>query len=435
MKFFKRVLPLFLCAVACASAFAGCAAGRSTQLGKPQEAARLDYSAREGEDFIAVSQSAERFAAKFASAALQGADAGTNYAVSPVSAYMALAMAGACANGQTREEIITALGVSYQTLESGFSDFYRSVVSEHKSDLGKVTGVVAPANSVWLNEGTAFKQDCLQTLADKYYSYSYSADFAHGNQSANLAVRNFVKKQTKGSVDVDFNLPTDTLFTILNTLYLKDVWNAKGDKLPFTQADYGFANSDGTTSDTRLWQGYYRAGRAYETDTYSAFYTTTNMSLKFKFILPRSGYTVNDVFTAETLAEVNAIEEYDAYDHENRLHYNTRCLFPEYAASYDGEINAILKESFGITSLFSQNADFSSLSDDALSCGRVRHVAKLEVNRRGIEGAAVTVPSAGAPGPGEYEEVYRDFVVNRAFGFIVTDWYGTTLFSGIVNKV
>lgn len=39
---------------------------------------------------------------------------------------------------------------------------------------------------------------------------------------------------------------------------------------------------------------------------------------------------------------------------------------------------------------------------------------------------------AGTSAPPQ-EEVYRDFVVDRAFGFVLTAPNGTTLFSGVVN--
>ena len=60
------------------------------------------------------------------------------------------------------------------------------------------------------------------------------------------------------------------------------------------------------------------------------------------------------------------------------------------------------------------------------------------MNERGIEGAAVTVmtfPGAGDPGPDPYEDVFLDFVVDGAFGFILSDPYGVTLFSGVVNRL
>ena len=66
----------------------------------------------------------------------------------------------------------------------------------------------------------------------------------------------------------------------------------------------------------------------------------------------------------------------------------------------------------------------------------VIHKCALEVNKRGIEGAAVTaVIGDGAAGAPIYQNVYHDYVVDRAFGFVVTDGYGTVLFSGVVNTI
>ena len=78
----------------------------------------------------------------------------------------------------------------------------------------------------------------------------------------------------------------------------------------------------------------------------------------------------------------------------------------------------------------------NELTDEKVVCEKVQHITELTVDRRGIEGAAVThIPTAGAPGPGKYTRVEFDFIVDRAFGFIITDRYNTTLFSGVVNEI
>jgi serine protease inhibitor len=118
------------------------------------------------------------------------------------------------------------------------------------------------------------------------------------------------------------------------------------------------------------------------------------------------------------------------------LHY-TRVFFPEYEASFDGDIADTLKEEFGIEDIFDfEKCDFSNITDDPIACTGVVHKAYLEVNKSGIEGAAVTcIPNDGAAGPGKYEEVYHYFVVDRAFGFVLTDGYGAVLFCGVVNSI
>lgn len=119
------------------------------------------------------------------------------------------------------------------------------------------------------------KKDCINTLADKFYCYSYSADFSGDNKGANKEVRKFVKEQTHNLIDRDFDLSEDTLFTLINTLYIKDVWNDTGKDIPFAAGQYSFVESDGNVKSANLLQGYYERGRVVETDTYTHFYVTT----------------------------------------------------------------------------------------------------------------------------------------------------------------
>ena len=68
-------------------------------------------------------------------------------------------------------------------------------------------------------------------------------------------------------------------------------------------------------------------------------------------------------------------------------------------------------------------------------CTRVQHVTDLTVDKTGIEGAAVTVVADEATSVPPRETIYEDFVVDRAFGFLITDINNVALFSGAVNKL
>ena len=135
--------------------------------------------------------------------------------------------------------------------------------------------------------------------------------------------------------------------------------------------------------------------------------------------------------------DINDIDNYLEVDHERKEINHTRCFFPEFKAEYDKDIKNILKSKFGIYSLFEMaSCNLSNITDDDAYCSAVIHKCSLNVNKHGIEGAAVTaLPMAGAPGPGEYVDVYYDFIVDRAFGFMITDSSGVILFSGVINKL
>ena len=405
----------------------------AVELGAPKKAEPLSWSETTAMD-PALGDAAKQFAAEFSAEAVKGLT--ENTAVSPISVYFALGLAAECAAGATREELLSAMKTDYNTLKNGYSDLYRSLIEEYKTNTGSIAGRLEFGNSIWLQEGVSFKDECIKTLSDDYFCYSYAADFMGENKKANDAVRDFVKQQSRDLIDKDFLLPEETVFTLINTLYLKDVWNLYGDDLPFAAGEYTFTQTDGQTKSVRLLQGYYTFGRAYEEETFTHYHTDTYHGYRLKFLLPKDGHTAEEIFTAENLALINEMTDYRVRDDENMIEYHTRCLFPEYRASYDEDIRSILQK-FGIYKLFSEEeCELTNLTDTKVRCEGVQHAAALNVNRKGIEGAAVTViPGAGAPGPSEYTVVEQDFVLDRAFGYLVTDPYGNVLFSGIVNEL
>lgn len=409
-------------------------AGRSTLL-RAAETTGFSYTEREDENYLAVQEGAEDFAACFASAALEEAAlSGTeNAVVSPISVYMGLSLAAASSAGETKEELLSALGVTEETLGEGVSILWRSLNRE----LGK-TGDITLSNGIWLDKSTPFVEETLDLLAEDYYCNSYSADFAGDNEAANRALSQYIKDETKGLIDADLALSPETVFSLVNTLYLKDTWNEYGDDIARTE-ERTFTQGNGEEVLRRLLQGDYSMGRAYKGENYTSYHTSTMHGFRITFLVPQDGATLSEVMTAQNIAEVSAREDWNATDEENRIHYYTRCLFPEFEGGCEGDVSPVLKEEFGVEKLFDRKqSDLSALTGktSGVYCTEAQHVATLKVDRKGIEGAAVfVIPGAGEAGPDEYEAVYEDFLVDRAFGFVLADSYGTTLFAGVIHEV
>ena len=435
MKRTVTVMCAILCIIATLCICSGCAMSGATLLAAPASAETLSYDERQSKELESLSAAANAFAAEFSCAAYAryGSE---NMAVAPVSVYTTMALAAQCASGDTRSELLAALGVTQERLQSDFSLLYRSLTAEYKDDFGKISCKSELSDSIWIDDSANVKQSCLDMLAEKFFCYPYQADFDGDNRGANRAVREFVKERTRKLIDKDFDMGTDTLFAIVNVLYLKDVWNEYGKDLGFAEGRYSFTEGDGTVESVPLLSGYYNRGRAIETDTYRSFFTVTQHGYTLHFIVPKDNRTVADVFTADNVACLFDAD-YAADDEENRIHYNTRCIFPEFEAKFDKDVKDILKEDFGVRSLFDVNGcNFSDLTDDKVFCAEVRHVTDLTVDRKGIEGAAVTVmPLCGEAGPDGWENKYEDFVVDRSFAFVLTDSFGTVLFCGAVTSL
>ena len=135
------------------------------------------------------------------------------------------------------------------------------------------------------------------------------------------------------------------------------------------------------------------------------------------------------------------MEDYNAID-DSFNQYFTRCIFPEFEAECDIDYKELLEE-YGINQLFME-ADYSNIVDystltDLISCDKIIHQTKLNVDKKGVEGAAVTIvvnEFTGAPGSNNYfNNVYQDYIINKNFGFVITDRYNTVLFTGVINSI
>ena len=375
-----------------------------------------------------------------------------NICVSPASIYMALALAVECSNLNTRAELLNALGMTYDEVKTYTKKLYAQLNNEYTTrgllDQEKAKALELLTNSIWFEESIELKEVGLNNLANDYNCSSFSAPFSKNNNAANKAVRDFVSKNTKGLIDRNFGLSVDTLIALINTLYLKEIWNDDGDDLPFTKDEYTFTSYDQNTKDLKLLQGYYNQGRVIEEEMYTHFYTKTNHGFKIKFIVPNDNYTVDDIYNKEVLAYVNSIKDYQGVDDEARKIYSTRVFFPEYKAEFDEDIKNVIKNKFNVNDLFDyKKCDFSNIIDEqeyldkyeGIYCSKIIHQTVLEVNKKGIEGAAVTViamDGATSDGPGEdYERVFLDYIVDKSFAYILTDSNDVVLFSGVVKKI
>ncbi len=415
--------------------------GECELLKEPKEIKKLSYKDFEDVGYQAFLSKVRIFSAKLTESYHKSYREELNTAISPLSLYMALSLTMECANNDTRQEILDALDLTYEDVLSYTKMLFSQSTREYKTE-NTITSKEVLTNSIWFQEGLDLVENTIDNLADQYYCYSYKTDFLNKNKQANQAIKEFIKRQTNGLIDSDFNMSTDTLIALINTLYLKDIWNNDGDDLKLTKDKYAFKNSNDKTKNMKLLQSYYALGKVYEEETFRHFYAKTNYGFKIKFIVPKDGYTLQQILTTENINKINKIA-YDYKDEEKMEMYYTRCLFPEFKASCDKELGSFLKEQFHINLLFDKyNADLTNIADlrkydDNLYCSAIIHKTKVEVNRKGIEGAAVTVvqlDAAGAPEP-IYKNVYNDFIIDKSFGYLITDAEDTILFSGVIQDL
>ena len=360
---------------------------------------------------------------------------GKNFAMSPYSLELCLGLAARCANGKTRQEIMDAMGMDYDMLKDNYPYFFRAGSFTEKTNTGDVSSISLPNNSIWLNKGIKFKEDCLDDLKSSFYCDSFSADFANKNKEANKAIKEYISQKTKGLIAPDLDLSPVTLFVLMNTIYIKDVWNDSGSDLTYADESYKFKNYNGEYSSKRLLSGYSFSGRAYSGEDYSSFFTRTNNSFTITFIKPNEGKTLREVFNEKTINETRE-RVYQTKDEEKMERYYTQCIFPEYEAEADIDLVETFINDFNVKSLFSSACDFSNITDNEAYCEDFKQIAKLKVKKNGVEGAAVTYMAVcGATAPdNRWTDVYEKFVLDKEFGFILSGSQGV-VFSGVVTNI
>ena len=182
----------------------------------------------------------------------------------------------------------------------------------------------------------------------------------------------------------------------------------------------------------------YKEKNIYVGDTFKSCYISTVNGYNLNFFVPLDGYSVEDIFTAENINLVNTDSSiFASVDEEKEVIYNTNVIFPEFEAEFDEGLEDIMQDEYGIKDLFSvENCDLSPIFSDDAYASSLRHIAKLKTDKKGIEGAAVTLlVTDGATSSPLYPIEKQEFIVDRSFGFTVTDSHGICLFSGVVEKI
>ena len=360
-------------------------------------------------------------------------------AISPLSIYMALAMTQAITTGDTKSEILEALDMTDDEVSGYTRSVYNYSNNTKYNDDNNLVLKELLSNSIWLDNNLDYKSQALGKLANYYGANSYSVDFDGNNKNANEIIRQYVKDNTEDLIDRDFDLGKETVFALINTLYFKDAWHLDLTTLEESKDTYLFTNSDGSQTNEKLLLANYIGGLAVDKDTYRAFFTSTEGNYRISFVVPKEGYDINDIFTADTISYVSSKEfRNEAYSSSIGDHvYNyTRCVFPEFEASFSTTINEAIK-ALGIESAFKKVNDFTPITDKAACVGNIFHATCFEAKKDGMEGAASTVVgvSTAAAYGDVWTNAYYDFIVNKSFGFAVVDKNDVPVFTGIVNNI
>ena len=411
----KRLIKL-IALVMCAAMLTGCAAsGGVKNLTDGVNAA--DVTLPEVTDYTMIG---DLGAGLMQYAAAQEAE---NPVLSPISAYLCLAMLMPGANENTKAEFEKILGADW--------DYVSALAADIAAQLEKTGGSTKLdlANSIWTDDDKAvIEEEWLKTVKAYFGPDIYSADLP--SDGALKAINKWVNDKTNGMIPKlhDENYDKDTIMVLLNALYMKAEWAHKFEG----QATYDreFTKADGSTV-TVPFMNMFEAYESYiKTDGAEGIMLPYDDGrLAFIALKPDDGdarkYAAG--FTGAKLKEALAAAKADTFVTVN---------MPKFDTEYSVYLTDALK-AMGMTDAFDPDlADLTGAGkgvDGPLYISYVFQKVKIDVNEEGTEAAAVT-EIAVAEGCALIEEEPIVLTFDSPFVYVVADTVtGVPLFMGVME--
>ena len=360
------------------------------------------------------------------SAALYMSDSGSENRIwSPVNAYIALATLAEVTGGNSRRQILDALGTpDLSTLRSQVSALWEEVYQ----DDGKEISILA--NSLWLSDGLSYNQQTMDDLSYYYYTSIYQTDL--NSKKATTALQTWLNNNTGGLLKKNVStssFPQDAVLTLASTVYLQSKWVDEFSAANNTRDIFHAPSGDTTVTymNKKETKTYYYWG-----ESYGAVALSLKNGCKMWFILPDEDKTVDDVLAqGQYLEHILGAMVYE--DNDSQRYVKANLSVPKFDVTSSADLTQML-QSMGITDIFDLEAsDFTAItSDSPVTITAVNQAARVIIDEQGVKAASyIELPGAGAAAP---PEEIIDFILNRPFLFVIADSSGIPLFTGVVNN-
>lgn len=349
-----------------------------------------------------------------------------NYMFSPFSIKVALALAANGAEGETKEEILSAIDV--ENLDE-FNQFSKDLIARYSQTENLKLNI---ANSIWLNKDKTnqkFSNSFKKTAAE----YLDADAKTVGEANAVKEINAWVSDKTNQKI-TQIVKDTDFWTMLVNAIYFKAAWQNEFHE-GATKTDV-FHNADGTVTKTDFmfrpsyfdyaeldgkkiielpyqnsFVKYSEAGEYIGTEWYE------NADIRMYAMLCEEDISPEEILNS-ALREEKFSSEY--------INLN----LPKFKIEYEAKLNDMLIN-IGISKAFEEGAEFQKMFDSGnMWLWESMHKTYINVDEKGTEAAAVTDFSGGGSAlPPEPMELKFD----RPFTFIIRDDIsGETLFMGRV---
>lgn len=344
----------------------------------------------------------------------------TNPVISPLSAYLCLALVANGASGETAAEFADVLGCEADELNA----LCHALIAALTDTEGATK--LAIANSAWADDDQmAVDPDYLKRVVDHYGADAFSADLP--SREALDAINAWVNERTNGLIPKLQEEPysPDTVLVLLNALYFKAEWARKF--AAYSTRDKDFTLENGGAVSVPFLGSYGDRDLILAPDAEGILLPYDDGKTAFIALRPTDGRTARAFamgLTADALA---------AYLGAAKPTYANFSM-PKFTVEFSLEMNDVLRGMGLITAFDPAAANLDRLGTAAsgnVYVSRVLQKVKLIVDEEGTEAAAVT--EGAAPAGGSMEEPVQ-LHLDSPFVYAVVDLAtGAPLFIGVLD--
>ena len=260
------------------------------------------------------------------------------------------------------------------------------------------------ANTIFVNEGLGYRlqDDFTKKANDFYNAQPQNRDFNDG-ETRNV-INQWGSDHTEGMIpevldEQSFN-PSAVSY-LLNAIYFKGMWSS-----PFDAAD----TKDEPFGDGDAVPMMHKTGTEYEY-TENNLYQAVNLpygngAYRMSIFLPREGKTVGDVLDALNGNKWQV----------NGDHYEVDLKLPRFETDTNLNLVKIMSDLGMPTAFIPEVAEFPYFCNAPIYIGMMKQVAKIKLDERGTEAAAVTIIEADEAMPDE-----ATFHATRPFLYIISE--------------
>ena len=339
----------------------------------PVDPVKIDLTTNQ----VALIGSENSFALDIFKKVTENSDASENIIISPLSISSALSMTLNGANGATRDAMLAALrmiGVTPDIINNSYKGLTEALLNVD------TRVIISIANSVWTENNFVVKKPFVDVLTQYYNAESKPFDVL--DPLAPTQINSWIESKTNGLIkNMIDQLDPNTVMLLINAIYFKGKWNSQFEKDNTVQKS--FYKPDGSTITVPMMK---------QTSDYKIY---NGDGFTLAELAYGQGNFVMDVILP---SDNNGIKSLIPLITENSLsgwlnqmvERKTELSFPRFKYGYKKELKDILSD-MGMGLAFTDNADFSNISDLSTKISFVLHQANIESNEEGTEAAAATV--------------------------------------------